>query len=90
MPFRRAHEIVAGMVRRLLAEGRDFSALTGDEWRAASELFDVDVQKAATAWASVERRQTPQSTGPEAVRSALEDCRAWVESLGRPTERVDH
>jgi argininosuccinate lyase len=83
MPFRRAHEVVAGMVRRLLAEGRDFSALTRDEWRAASELFDEDVREAATAWASVERRRTPQSTRPEAVRSALEDCRAWVESLER-------
>ena len=28
MPFRRAHEVVGAMVRRLLAEGRDFSALT--------------------------------------------------------------
>src|SRR6058998_2926164 len=35
MPFRRAHEVVGAMVRRLLSEGRDFSALTHDEWREA-------------------------------------------------------
>jgi argininosuccinate lyase len=90
MPFRRAHEVVAGMVRRLLAEGRDFGALTRDDWRAASELFDDDVSEAATAWASVERRKTPQSTRPEAVRSALDECRAWLESVGRTSQNGDH
>ena len=39
MPFRRAHEVVGAMVRRLLAEGRDFSDLTLEEWRAASDMF---------------------------------------------------
>src|SRR5262249_61280804 len=38
MPFRRAHEVVGAMVRRLLAEGRDFSSLTMAEWREASEV----------------------------------------------------
>ena len=33
VPFRRAHEVVGAMVRRLLAEGRDFSDLTMTEWR---------------------------------------------------------
>ena len=80
MPFRRAHEVVGGMVRRLLAEGRDFSALTLAEWREASDLFGEDASLAATAAASVQRRRTPQSTNPDAVRSALEECRTWVAS----------
>jgi argininosuccinate lyase len=78
MPFRRAHEIVGAMVRRLLAEGRDFSDLTLEEWRAASEMFGADAPQAATALASVQGRRTPQSTHPDAVRRALDDCRAWV------------
>jgi argininosuccinate lyase len=78
MPFRRAHEVVGAMVRRLLAEGRDFSTLTMGEWREASEMFGEDAPRAATALASVQARRTPQSTNPEAVRAALEDCRAWV------------
>lgn len=78
MPFRRAHEVVGAMVRRLLSEGRDFSDLTRDEWREASALFGDDAPRAATALASVLARRTPQSTHPEAVRRALAECRAWV------------
>jgi len=78
MPFRRAHEVVGAMVRRLLAEGRDFSSLTMAEWREASEMFGDDAPRAATALASVQARRTPQSTNPEAVRAALEDCRGWA------------
>jgi argininosuccinate lyase len=78
MPFRRAHEVVGALVRRLLAEGRDFGALTLAEWREASELFGDDVTLAATALASVQARRTPQSTHPQAVRLALEECRRWL------------
>jgi argininosuccinate lyase len=81
MPFRRAHEVVGAMVRRLLAAGRDFSDLTADEWRAASEVFGEDAPEAATALASVRARRTPQSTNPEAVQSALDACRMWLASL---------
>src|SRR6185436_13897788 len=82
MPFRRAHEVVGAMVRRLLAEGRDFSTLTMSEWREASEMFGEDAPQAATALASVQARRTPQSTNPEAVRSALDECRTWLSGLG--------
>ncbi len=78
MPFRRAHEIVGTMVRRLLAERRDFSSLTPAEWQQASEMFGEDAPQAATALASVQARRTPQSTHPRAVRDALEECRAWL------------
>ena len=80
MPFRRAHEVVGAMVRRLLAEGRDFNTLTLGEWREASDMFGEDAPRAATALASVQARRTPQSTNPEAVRAALEECRAWLGS----------
>ncbi len=43
VPFRRAHEIVGALVRKLVAEQREFASLSLDEWRAASELFDADV-----------------------------------------------
>ena len=78
LPFRRAHEVVGAMVRRLLAEGRDFSDLTLAEWRDANEMFGEDAPQAATALASVRARRTPQSTNPEAVRAALAECRAWL------------
>jgi argininosuccinate lyase len=78
MPFRRAHEVVGAMVRRLLASGRDFSELTRAEWRDASEMFGEDAPQAATALASVQARRTPQSTNPDAVQAALAECRAWL------------
>jgi argininosuccinate lyase len=89
MPFRRAHEVVGAMVRRLLSEGRDFSTLTQDEWRNASEMFGADAPSAATAQASVQARRTPQSTNPDAVRDALAECRRWVsEAAISPTART--
>ena len=84
VPFRTAHEVVGTMVRRLLAEGRDFSDLTIAEWRAASEAFGEDAPRAATALASVQARRTPQSTNPEAVRAALGECRDWLGRVGAP------
>src|SRR6478672_1604445 len=38
MPFRRAHEVVGALVRKLIAEQRDFETLSLEEWRAASDL----------------------------------------------------
>jgi argininosuccinate lyase len=81
VPFRRAHEVVGAMVRRLLGEGRDFSQLTMDEWRQASAMFGDDAPQAATALASVRARRTPQSTHPDAVRAALAECRRWLAAV---------
>jgi argininosuccinate lyase len=78
VPFRSAHEVVGAMVRRLLAEGRDFSDLSQAEWRAASEMFGDDAPKAATALASVQAKRSPQSTNPESVGAALAECRQWI------------
>lgn len=78
MPFRQAHEVVGAMVRTLLAQGRDFEALSLDEWRQSSALFGDDVKERVTAAASVRARKTPQSTNPDAVSAALADLRAWL------------
>jgi argininosuccinate lyase len=83
VPFRQAHEIVGAMVRRLVAEGRSFEALTLEEWRSHSPLFDESVREAITPGASVQRKRTPQSTHPDAVAAALLELRAWVESQVR-------
>ena len=78
VPFRRAHEVVGAMVRRLLSEGRDFSDLSMAEWRDASEMFGEDAPSAATALASVRAKRSPQSTNPDSVRAALAECRQWI------------
>jgi argininosuccinate lyase len=82
MPFRRAHEVVGTLVRKLVAEGRPFESLRREEWRAASELFDEDVAQRVTPRASVEAKRTPQSTAPGAVRAALAEVERWVAGVG--------
>ena len=81
LPFRDAHEVVGALVRRLLEEGRAFDELSLDDWRQHSPLFGEDVRQAVTALASIEKKQTPQSTGPKAVAAALAEIRAWLEDV---------
>ncbi len=77
LPFRRAHEVVAAIVRTLLERGRTFESLSVAEWREFSDLFDEDVRQ-VTARQSIEARTTPQSTAPPAVAAALSDLRRWL------------
>jgi len=76
VPFRRAHETVGALVRRLIAETRDFGSLSAEEWRAASDQFEADIIARVTPRFSVEAKRTPQSTAPRAVAAALETCAA--------------
>ncbi len=78
VPFRRAHEIVGALVRKLVAEGRDFESLTLDEWRAASDQFEADVVGRVTSRSSVDAKRTPQSTAPGAVSAALAEVGEWL------------
>jgi argininosuccinate lyase len=77
VPFRNAHEIVGALVRRLVAEGREFATLTTDDWRAASAHFDADIAERITPAASVRAKRTPQSTEPGAVGRALQESLEW-------------
>ena len=81
LPFRRAHEVVGALVRKLIAEKRDFETLSLDEWRAASELCEPDVVARITPAVSVQAKRTPQSTAPDAVRARLADVQQWLDGL---------
>lgn len=82
VPFRSAHEIVGALVRRLVAEQRDFGDLTIEQWQAVSPLIGADVREVITPQASVAARRTPQSTHPAAVAAALEASTAWAAGAG--------
>ena len=82
LPFRTAHEVVGGIVRELVDRGQDFEALTLNEWRAYHELFGDDIVDKISTRASIEARQTPQSTNPDAVTRALAELRAWLRRTG--------
>ena len=81
MPFRRAHEVVGALVRKLIAEERDFESLSLEEWRAASELCGPDVIARITPAVSVQAKRTPQSTSPDAVSGRLADVKTWLDGL---------
>jgi argininosuccinate lyase len=78
VPFRRAHEIVGAVVRKLIAEGREFGSLTPGEWRDASDRFGDDIGTRVTPTVSVTAKKTPQSTAPAAVAAALAEVRRWL------------
>jgi argininosuccinate lyase len=78
LPFRRAHEIVGGLVRKLHAENRDFASLSDKDWHSASELFGADIRERVTPRASVAAKRTPQSTAPSAVATALAEVDRWL------------
>ena len=86
MPFRRAHEVVGALVRKLVAEGREFGSLAIEDWRSASELFEPDVLNRVTPEASVRAKQTPQSTAPPAVYAAMADIDRWLATALLPLE----
>jgi argininosuccinate lyase len=86
MPFRRAHEVVGALVRKLVAEQREFGSLSVAEWQAASDLFEADVLKRVTPEASVRAKQTPQSTAPAAVTAALAEVEGWLTAALLPLE----
>jgi argininosuccinate lyase len=81
VPFRQAHEIVGAMVRRLVADGREFASLSAADWASFSPLFEADVIDAVTPAAAVAARRTPQSTNPGSVANALADVRQWLEAV---------
>jgi argininosuccinate lyase len=81
VPFRRAHEIVGALVRKLIAEGREFGSLRLDEWRQASDRFDQDILSGVTPGVSVAAKRTPQSTNPDAVRIALGQVQGWLKHV---------
>lgn len=65
LPFRAAHGVVGRLVSGCLAQGRDLSDLSAEEFRCASPLFDEVPELAAAA--SVRRKRTEGSTHPDEV-----------------------
>ncbi|MDQ3070681.1 MAG: argininosuccinate lyase, partial [Acidobacteriota bacterium] len=75
MPFRRAHEVVGGLVRELVAKRADFASLSLDDWKRHDALFDADVLEWITPEAAVRNRRTPQSTNPDSVKRRIAEAK---------------
>ena len=82
VPFREAHRIVAGMVKKAEKSGKPLDTWTLSEFRTYSEGFDSDVQDYLTVAKSLTRRRVYGGTAPESVALQLERARAILAESG--------
>ncbi len=80
LPFRQAHEVVGQAVALALARGVGLAELPLDELRALSPLFGPDFREAISVEASLAARHAYGGTAPGAVRQALAEARALLET----------
>jgi argininosuccinate lyase len=81
MPFREAHGVVAGLVRRALDQGKQLSELTPEELASCSPLLDDEFYAVVRDGASLEAKRSEGGTSLPRVREQLERARA---ALGPP------
>ncbi len=76
LPFREAHGVVAGLVRRALESGRTLSELPPDELTAAHELLDDEVYAVLAQASWLESKVSEGGTALARVREQIDRARA--------------
>ena len=80
VPFRKAHAIVGGLIRKAEEKGKCLSDLSLKEFQAASPRFDRSVYSLLKSEVSVMRKLSYGSTGPYRVKKELS---RWEKELSR-------
>ncbi len=80
-PFRKAHGIVAEIVRSCVDREINLSSMGLEELRRFDEVFEDDVYQVLDPRASVERRQSLGGTATVRVMEAIEEARREVGEL---------
>jgi argininosuccinate lyase len=80
VPFRDAHEIAGGCVRRAEARGVELWDLSDDELRTISDHLSPAVRGVLSLRGALESRSAYGGTAPVRVREQLNDVRATVDS----------
>jgi argininosuccinate lyase len=81
LPFRRAHEAAALIVRDCIDAGqRTIGQRTLEELKRRSELFEDDVYAALEPEACVRARKLPGGPAPQEVRRQIGELRKILES----------
>ena len=78
VPFREAHGIMQELCRHCEAQGKELQALSLEEYRRFSPLFDRDVYH-ITAESSAAARNNPGGTAPRRVAEGLQQARKLLE-----------
>jgi argininosuccinate lyase len=76
VPFREAHGVVAGLVRRALESGRTLSQLPAEELAAAHEALDAEAYDVLEQSSWLESKVSEGGTALARVREQLEQARA--------------
>ncbi|WP_457628923.1 argininosuccinate lyase [Oceanithermus sp.] len=79
MPFRQAHAVVGGIVRKLQEEGRDLESLSLEELRSFSELFGEDALALLSVEGAVASRNVYGGTAPEQVGARIAEAKEELE-----------
>jgi argininosuccinate lyase len=81
LPFRKAHEAAALVVRDCIDAGqRSIAERTLAQLKERSPLFDADVYDALFPYACVRARKTPGGAAPDEVRRQIAELRKALES----------
>jgi len=80
MPFRTAYKLVGALVTKCISSGKTLEALTLDEYKTESELFDADVYEEISLEACVAKRISAGSTGPESVKEQIKSVQNFLQN----------
>jgi argininosuccinate lyase len=72
VPFREAYQLVGGLVKRCVLEGRLLAALSLEEWQALHPAIEGDIHDTIAPRQVVAARRSEGGTGFEEVRRQLE------------------
>lgn len=78
LPFREAHEVVGKLVRHCIERNTYLSALTLEELKGFSSLFEVDIFEALSLENVVNRRGTAGGTGTQPVMNQIAELKRRV------------
>ena len=73
VPFRKAHDIVARVVRRCLSDGIGLEQLSLEDWQGFSAAFESDLLPRLSLEAAVDRRRSAGGTARANVHKRLQE-----------------
>ena len=73
VPFRKAHDIVARVVRRCLSDNSGLEQLSLEDWQGFSAAFESDLLPRLSLEAAVDRRRSAGGTARANVRKRLQE-----------------
>ena len=79
VPFRDAHALIGRLVLYCIEKHTSIDALSLEELRAVSPVFEADLFEAVSLETCVEKRLTTGAPGKKAMRDAIAAGRAFLQ-----------